>query len=264
MQWISKNPYKAGTFAIIVTSPVMDYWLKRKANHDLVESVLKKIEAGTKPSLPVGYLTNMVRRPKLDKELYKLFYPTSPTKDKFFGIVMGPSGTGKTFAIRNLCRSYPSGAIYYEVREHSFFAENLSKEVDLKIKPSNVFDLAIACLSDKYVRYVHLPESSVESTAIILQMIEEACKKYLQTHGVVPVLFIDGADLVAKQNPLLFSSLITQAKIMANRNILSIVFISSEGSVMPLLKNASGMNRSTKIVEVDDIPDEDAYNYLVK
>ena len=87
---------------------------------------------------------------------------------------------------------------------------------------------------------------------------------YVQKHGVVPVLFIDGVDLVAKHNPLLFSSLITQAKIMANVNILSIVFISSERSVMLLLKKASGMNRSTKIVEVNDIPDEAAYDYLVK
>jgi len=47
----------------------------------------------------------MVRRPELDNELKKLFYPTSPTEDKFFGIVIGPSGTGKTFAVRNLCKS---------------------------------------------------------------------------------------------------------------------------------------------------------------
>jgi len=68
----------------------------------------------------------------------------------------------------------------------------LAKEVDLKRKPSNVFDLAMACLSDRCVHYVCLPEFSVESTAIVLQMIEEACKMYVQKHRVVPVLFIDG------------------------------------------------------------------------
>ena len=33
---------------------------------------------------------------------------------------------------------------------------------------------------------------------------------------------------------------------------------------MLLLKSASGVNRATKIVEVDDIPDENAIEYLKK
>jgi len=99
----------------------MNYWLKQKYTNNLVEPVFNKIEARTKPSLPVGYTKNLVCRPKLDNELKKLFYPNSPPEAKIFGIVIGPSGTGKTFAVRNLYRSYPSRAFYYEVREHSSF-----------------------------------------------------------------------------------------------------------------------------------------------
>lgn len=123
----------------------------------------------------------------------------------------------------------------------------------IKIKLTNVFDLALSYLSDKYVHYLRLPKLPLDSAAMVMQTLGEAANSYVKKHGVVPVLFIDGADLLAKHNVVLFSRLITQAKIMANSSTLSIVFVSSEGSIMPLLKNSSGMNRSTKIFEVDDI-----------
>ena len=49
---------------------------------------------------------------------------------------------------------------------------------------------------------------------------------------------------------------------MANMNTLCIVFVSSKGSIILLLKSASGVNSATKIVEVDDIADENAIEYL--
>lgn len=42
-------------------------------------------------------------------------------------------------------------------------------------------------------------------------------------------------------------------------NLLSIAFISSEGSIMLLLQQVSGTNRSIRIVEVTDISDKDAW-----
>ena len=150
------------------------------------------------------------------------------------------------------------------MREPSFFADELVKEASIKTRPTNVFDLMLGHLSDRYVSLSSSPDSSVTNAAMLLNTLEEACIKYVEEHGVVPVLFIDGTDLIAKHNERLFSSLITHAKVMANMNTLCIVFVSSEGSIMPLLKSASGVNRATKIVEVDDIPDENAIEYLKK
>ena len=62
----------------------------------------------------------------------------------------------------------------------------------------------------------------------------------------------------------LLDCLYVHAKVLANNNILSIVFVSSEGSVLPLLKDSSGNNRSTKIAQILDISDEKALNYLIE
>ena len=64
------------------------------------------------------------------------------------------------------------------------------------------------------------PVRQTRHAAKVLNTLEEACIKYVEDHGVVPVLFIDGTDLIAKHNKRLFSSLITHAKVMANMNTL--------------------------------------------
>ena len=252
---------------VAASSPFLNLWLKGKASRDLIQPALKKLETGSKPPLPIKSIEKMIPRPSLEKEIFSLFYPSDSDRETGFGIIIGPSGTGKTMIVREFCRRYPSGVLYYEVREPSFFADELAKEASIKTKPTNVFDLMLGHISDRYVHYLSLsssPDSSVTNAAKVLNTLEEACVKYVEKHGVVPVLFIDGTDLIAKHNEKLFSSLITQAKVMADMNKLCIVFVSSEGSIMPLLKSAAGVNRATKIIEVNDIPDESAIEYLKK
>ena len=262
VKWVTANPRKAFAVAITVGSPFINYLLQKKASRDLIGPAVRKIETGTRPSLPIMNTDKMIARTDLEKELFNLFHPSQG--ETFFGIVIGPSGTGKTMAIRNFCRLYPSAILYFEVREVNFFAEELAKEAGIKTKPTNVFDIMIGQLSNKYVHYLRLPNSSeIDKTAKVLHTLEEACLQYKQKYGVVPVLFLDATDLIAKCNKQLLISLITHAKFMANMNTLSIVFVSSEGSIMPLLKSVPGVNRATKIVEVNDIPDKDAVKYLM-
>ena len=51
-------------------------------------------------------------------------------------------------------------------------------------------------LSDKFIHYLHQSQSPVEGTIIVPQTMEETCKKYVKKHGIVPVLFVDGAYLI--------------------------------------------------------------------
>ena len=82
--------------------------------------------------------------------------------------------------------------------------------------------------------------------------------------GQVPVLVIDGVDLLAKHNEELCCQLITNAKILANRKILNVVLVSSEGSVVPLLNKLSATNRSV-ICEIGDIgTDDHAHAFLMQ
>lgn len=52
-------------------------------------------------------------------------------------------------------------------------------------------------------------------------------------------------------------------KVLVNDKKLKIVLVSSEGLVKPLLEDISGTNYSIKTIEVLDISDGEAINYLV-
>ena len=89
-----------------------------------------------------------------------------------------------------------------------------------------------------------------------MDTLQVAAVEYKEQKGRVPVLFLDGADLFAKWDEAVFARLLIHAKVLANNlannNILSIVFVSSEGSVLPLLKDSSGNNCFNKIAEILD------------
>ena len=77
-----------------------------------------------------------------------------------------------------------------------------------------------------------------------------------------PVLVIDGVDLIAKSNGDLFLTPIDRAKYLVNLGVLRIVFVSSEGSVLPLVDKISSCSRISNFLEIFDISDEDAETYL--
>jgi len=85
---------------------------------------------------------------------------------------------------------------------------------------------------------------------------------FQKKHGKMPVLFLDGIDLVVKYDEKLFGALVTQAKGLSNRGMLRVVFVSSDGSVIPLLQKYAAINRMDTIEEVLDISSEDALKYL--
>ena len=76
------------------------------------------------------------------------------------------------------------------------------------------------------------------------------------------MLVIDGVDVLAKHNEELCCQLITNAKILPNRKTINIVLVSSEGSVVPLLKKLSATNRSV-LCEIGGIGTDDVRGFLM-
>src|SRR6185312_4240261 len=78
-----------------------------------------------------------------------------------------------------------------------------------------------------------------------------AAVAYKSKHGHRPTLVMDAADLVAKEDPALFTSLQNDAKRGADKGGLpfNIVFVSSEGTVLPLLMANSARSRMRKPFE---------------
>jgi len=81
-------------------------------------------------------------------------------------------------------------------------------------------------------------------------------------YGKVPVVFIDGIDLLVNRNSVLCEVLITLAKVLTNAETPKLVLVSSEGTIMPFLERMSATNR-VLICEINDVDEKDV-DYLVK
>ena len=69
-------------------------------------------------------------------------------------------------------------------------------------------------------------------------------------------------DILAKWNSDLFKQLVYVAKVLVNEDILTVIFVSSEGLILPLVQKMSEVSRCLKIIDVGNISDETAINYL--
>ena len=158
--------------------------------------------SGSKPSVLVQKEMMMMPRQKiLILDLPKMFSPEPREKTKFirFGVVIGPSGSGKTTAIRQMCNSRPQGVLYYKIGEPDTFVSALSKEIGMKTSPMTAFDLVLSNISSSYYPYHQLPENPVAGLDMVLPVLTDVSEEYSHEYGEIPVLCIDGVDLLAKR-----------------------------------------------------------------
>ena len=203
-----------------------------------------------------------VPRPEVATYLTKWFLPEERLLPVTrFGVIIGPSGTGKTSAVRELCNNNPHGVLYFEIKEPNSFVKQLSKELEIKTSPNTMLDLILSDVCKGYRQYHVLPDDQYAGFALVEETLSVAATVYTKEYNRVPVMFIDGVDLLAKRYPELCVSLITVAKILANDSTIKIVLVSSEGSIMPLLEKMSAKNRSV-VYEIGDL--QDAVLYLMK
>ena len=232
----------------------------------LEESVYKQIETGSVPRIPHREPSNMVPREDLAKEMVYLFFPydRQTRKRTTFGLIVGPTGTGKTALVTKECNTCPEGVLYYNVCEPKVFAHELAEAVGMKVGPSNILDLVLGYFSSDTFVYYHLPKNQEEATNMIFKTLKKASIKFQSTKGKVPTLFIDGSDVLAKFEKDLFIHVLQHAKELANDELLTIAFVSSEGSILPVVQKSSTLSRCVKMLEVTDIPDDVATDCLVK
>ena len=80
----------------------------------------------------------------------------------------------------------------------------------------------------------------------------------------IPTFVIDGVDLIAKKDSHMFIDLVDRAKHLANSCTLQVVFVSSEGHVLPLLDKTFSTTRKAPMIEILDITNGEAENLLSK
>ena len=255
---ITKYPKSSMAAAAVLSIPFAHYGLISLSRWRLETPILKKIEVGTKPELLPTFIT--IDRPSLEDDLNVLLHPDK--EDNKFGVVIGPSGMGKTAVLRKLCCRRPEGVLYYEVFDPVCFAQDLGKVAGMIQRPKGIISFFFTYLTQNSYPQYHVIPSDESAIAYVLDKIGEQAKKFKSKHGRAPVLVIDGIDLLAKDYKQVFLKVVDRAKFLSNSHTLKVILVSGEGSVMPLIEKSSSRSRMAKIVEVEDIPDKEAVHYL--
>ena len=277
-QTILKNQKVSG---LLIATPLAHLYLQSRAKRKLQAPILSQLEKGTKPPmLPCG--RTLIERPLLMKQLSILIrggseleddHPTSGKSsasadsqdlNRFYGVVIGPSGTGKTLLTRRVCNIDPVGVLYHEIYDPGRAAEEMAKTAGLILSPNSLVDLGLSYLSERYRHYHSLPEDTSQGIAYVLDVVADQAIKFKKIHGYAPCFVIDGVDLLAKKAPNIFTDLVDRAKYLSNSGRLRLIFVSSEGKVMPLILSTTSHTRAAPVVEVVDISDREAEKYLAR
>lgn len=125
---------------MILSSPILNFWLKKRAKNQLITPLDDVLERGSKPCLPRTTEDNVICQEKLKASVMEFFIPAKADKESgYFGVVLGPSGIGKTTVVCSACREYPQGVIYVEITEPESFPECLAEKMGMRLGPSRMW-----------------------------------------------------------------------------------------------------------------------------
>ena len=193
---VLKYPKASG---LLMCAPFLHFYVRWRAERRLKAPILAALEKGTSPRcLPLT--STWTDRSEVEQKLTQLITrPGRANVDvRSFGVVLGPSGTGKTALTRLVCRRHPVGTIYHEIYDPLSAAEELAKAAGLIISPEYFLDLVLSYGSDYYRQYHTLPEDPAKAISYVLDKVSEQAQTFKSKHGYVPTFIIDGVDLVAK------------------------------------------------------------------
>ena len=109
---------------VLISLPLAHFGLQVRANRRLRYPISRRLEEGSRPSL-IKCVDNVdnIDRSDLEEKLSKILRPSAVEWQvgvlKHFGVMLGPSGTGKTALVRQLCARYPHGVLYHEIFEQA-------------------------------------------------------------------------------------------------------------------------------------------------
>ena len=207
-----------------------------------------------------------IKREEIITSVQKHFIEKRSSDDyKQFGIILGPTGTGKTFSIQRACNQNSFGVLYTEINPGNL-VKVFAEQTGVPIQPRGLFD-SIAKGTNR-IHYYKLKslDNNDEFGALleIISILSERAIEFQKKHHQVACLFIDGADALAKKFPSRFFEMVDLAKFYANAGKFRIIFVSEEGHIMSLFRSTSSYTRASVIKEILDLDDKEGKEYLVK
>ena len=227
-------------------------------------SVLRAFEEGR--GLEPLDKRSMIDRKALVENLLPILQPEESSN---YVVIVGEKGTGKTTAVRQALAALerPRGAVYIDCPET---ADEFSVSLAGLIGFRGQLDITGGAKRrlESTTKEEKVPDPKDEPLATFKRLrrpLIDAAATFKAKNGRPMVLVIDSTDFLAKQCPVFLGFLQDFAKKRADAGDLRIVFISSDGSALPLLMARSSWSRAKKPpFEIGEIPDDRAVEYLTK
>ena len=193
-----------------------------------------------------------------------------PRASNAYGIVVGEHGTGKSTLVRQAARSVApgqaNGVVCIDVDDVPNFGMDLAATLGISGE-----DVSLEVAARRRLMMVTKEESpfdlSTEPLTSWLRVrapLDEAARLFFAKYQRPMTLVIDGADALAKEQPLFLDRLQDYAKATADAGHLRVVFVSSDKTAIARMKPRASWTRSLVPLEVGDVSDADAVAFLVK
>lgn len=228
------------------------------------QKIIKKLRNGSNPRSFQYQHRVLVDRSDVIKEIQKLLFESDLENGKF-GVILGPAGTGKTRVVVDACSNTDHGPgyiLYQEVYSTSEAAKQLAQAADIPLSRTS-FDNVYRYLGFESLFY--FPSDHVEAMTYVLNKVARRSLEVIEKDNLtrLPCFVIDGAELLAVHEPDVLCTLLRLAQYHVCAKALRVVLVDSNGITL------SKINQSLKlpivdIVEVKDLKDHDAEEYLVK
>jgi len=181
------------------------------------------------------------------------------TSGSLFSVIVGATGVGKSTVVREAVSQLkePRGIVLYST------PDAVAAIIPWLAKTVGYNPCAMDVLGG--LRRQWSTSSKVGGAAEwngLAEALLDAAEAYQRKYNRVPVLVIDAADIIAKIAPDIFKSLVKFAKEQVDDKKIRIIFACGEGSTLPLLELDNSADVRSRVIEIKEIPDEAAKDYL--
>jgi len=165
---ITKYPKFFFSTTLLVTAPIGNYGLKRRAYSELIRPTDDKLKKGTCPCVPAVVRKTMIPHQDISKRIHMMYFPNKDRVDGDFGVIIGPSGSGKTVAVKDLCEKHPKGVLYVEIVALHMFHKDLATSIGMRLVPTKIEDLILGYFSEEYRHHYKLSTNLEEAVDMVM------------------------------------------------------------------------------------------------
>ena len=193
----------------------------------------------------------------------------SPTFANEYFLVNGDIGTGKTRMIVELIREMiknrgarrEGAPVYVLANQGKCFPETLAAAVNFNFDEHVGFKFFL----DFIMRINSFPHRDDDQRLVrVLDAIEKSSFGYMQRTGRPAVLVIDGINCLQRTMPGALERLQEKAKLWADSNTVKLILVNNdEETEAALHKQSSCSSRLAPAIIVEDLPRDDAVDFLV-